>query len=132
MHDAGIVDGGEPVGDGVDQRHDALRIRAAVAPLAVEARRQRAAVGVVHHEIRAAVVEATDVVHRHDVGRSDATEQARFLEEAQLHLLVVRQLLVQDLERDERLQFLVPGLDDDGESAAGYLPANLIATDVRG
>jgi hypothetical protein len=44
------------------------------------------------------------------LGRANAAQQARFLQKPELDLRVVREFAMQDLERDQRLQFLVPRL----------------------
>src|SRR5262249_8173148 len=80
--------------------------------------------------IGAPVLEPTHVVDGDDVGRTDAPEQPRLLEEAGPDLLLVGELAVQYLDRDQGLQLLVPGLDDDREPASRYLLADLIATDI--
>jgi hypothetical protein len=60
MHEAGVVNGRESVGNGIDKRNNALRVRCAVSRFAIEARRQSAAIGKIHDEIWAPVVEPSD------------------------------------------------------------------------
>ena len=130
VDDAGLMNGGQAIGHGVDQQHEALPVARRAARLGLEARRQGAAIRIIHHEIRPPVIEPPDIMNGDDVGRADAPQQTRFLDEASLDFLIVGQLAVQHLERDERLQLLVPGLDHDGKPAAGYFLADLIAADI--
>ena len=64
------------------------------------------------------------------MGRANTPQQARLVEEARHELFFVGQHLVQYLDRHEGLQLLVPGANDDGEAAAAYFIANLVATDI--
>ena len=130
MHHAGLVNCGKPVRQGIDQRHDSLGILDLGARPALESRRQGASIGIIHHEIGPPIVEPAEIVDRHDVGRADPPQQPRFLQEPEPDLFVVRKLLVQDFERDQGFQFLVPGLYDQSETALGYLITNFVATDI--
>ena len=101
MHDPGLVQRGETVGERIDQRQNILRIGRRGVAIILQTRLERAPIGEIHDEVGTAVVEPADVVDRDHMGRADAPEQARFVEKAQPDLLVVGQHAVQYLDRDE-------------------------------
>src|SRR6478752_2391590 len=70
-------------------------------------RRQVAAFEPLHHDVRRARVETSDVEHAHDVGAAQLGGGARLEQHAAHDLFVARQVVADDFDRDRRVELEV-------------------------
>ena len=127
VYQAGLVDRLQSFCQRVDQRGQRLFGKGAGKAGRGQPRRQGATVGIVQYKIGPPVIEAPDFVNRYEFRLADPSEQARFVQKSLLDFRVADQRVMQDLERDQAFEFLVPRQHHQRESAARDLAAHLVA-----
>jgi hypothetical protein len=121
VDDAGAVRGGQRAGD-LPRDHQRLAERQALQP-----RPQRLPVEELHHDVRAAVDVAAEVVDLDDPRALDRAGGARLVEESREHLLIRGQLRLQYFDGGAPAERGVLGEIDSAHPAA----AQLLDDDVR-
>jgi hypothetical protein len=84
-----------------------------------------------HHDVRRAVVEATDVEHAAHVLRAQPRHRARLAQEPGDERRVLRELVAQDLHRDRLIELEVRPGEHDAHAAEAEQLVDADATDDR-
>ena len=129
VDDAGFVQRSQPLRQRPDDRLEAVRVDAGTVRQPVV---QRAAAGELHDQVRATVVELTDVVHRDHERAVDAAEELGLPHEAGPGVRVHGVAGIEDLDRGVTVERVVVGLDDRREPALAQHRPDVVATDPLG
>ncbi len=127
----GIVQRAKTGGKRIGKAHQAGDISRRAIRKALQTFFQGIAIGIIHDEVWATIAQPADIMHGYDIRRANATQQARLLDEALLQARITGQIGAQDLDHDQRFQFLVPSQRDHGDATPGNLAAYRITTNER-
>ncbi|MGC4090524.1 MAG: hypothetical protein QM756_22175 [Polyangiaceae bacterium] len=97
-------------------------------PFAIEQRRQRLPIDVLHHEVRRAVRQRADVERIDDARALDGRSRARLVQKAGVQVLVQHVFRPQNLERDRLLEQLVTAQVDEADTAHAEQAQHAVTT----